>query len=440
MDTKELEKRVAPVAAQEVVELLCQLINIPSLTGTEQQVAEFLVDYMRKLGLEARLQEVEPGRSNAIGVLRGSGDGPALVFNGHLDTATSGRLEEDYAALGEVAPGNRPHAFIKDGHVYGLGAHNMKGGIAAAVSAVGALARSGIKLRGDVIIAAVVGESEKAPVDGALRSFRGPVYRGGGVGTRYYITHGPVPDMAIVCEPTALWVTNADSGYLWVKVIVKGSGEIFDGQSPIPPVSAVGVVSHVIEVIQTWTPEYSARHRFDTGLGVIEPKVNVGAVEGGFPFKPHFHPAVCHAYVDMRLTPAMRPTEALDELHALLRQLQKKVPDLRYDLEVYASNFPATVTPPDSRVVRVTRQIQERVLGRTETNWPSWVFHFWNDSNVFRQHGVPAVMVGPGGERDLSQKFDRGQHVAIQQLEDAARIYTLAAIELCSLSRVEAQT
>src|SRR5512145_649125 len=106
MSTIDAGANVTPVTRDEVVKLLCELINIPSVTGTEQQIAEFLVSHMRELGLDSRLQEIEPGRANAIGVLRGSGDGPALVFNGHLDTATSGRLEEDYPGLGEVVQGN----------------------------------------------------------------------------------------------------------------------------------------------------------------------------------------------------------------------------------------------------------------------------------------------------------------------------------------------
>lgn len=429
---------IAPVAVEEVVKLLRELINIPSVTGTEQQIAEFLVNHMRDLGLEARLQEVEPGRANAIAVLHGSGDGPALVFNGHLDTATSGRLEDDYPGLGEVVPGNFPRAYIKDGHVYGLGAYNMKGGIAAAVCAVGALVKSGIKLRGDVIIAAVAGESEKAPVDGALRSFRGPVYRGGGVGTRYYITHGPIPDMAIVCEPTALWVTNADTGYVWVKVIVKGTGSKLAARGARSAVSAVSLMTRVVQTIEAWAPEYCARHVFDSGIAKIEPTINVGAVEGGFPFKASYQPAVCHIYVELRLTPVMRPTDALNDLQTVLGKLQRDMPDLSYELEVYASNFPSTVTAPDSLVVQVALEMQERVLGERQTIPQSRILHHWNDTNVFRQHGVPAVMVGPGGERDESQVFEPGQHVAIRQLENAARLYTLAAAKLCSMSRAEA--
>jgi acetylornithine deacetylase/succinyl-diaminopimelate desuccinylase-like protein len=438
MSTIDIGANVTPVTRDEVVKLLFELINIPSVTGTEQQIAEFLVSHMRELGLESRLQEIEPGRSNAIGVLRGSGDGPALVFNGHLDTATSGRLEEDYPGLGEVVPGNFPRAYIKDDHVYGLGAYNMKGGLAAAVCAVGALARSGVKLRGDVIIAAVAGESEKAPVDGALRSFRGPIYRGGGVGTRYYITHGPVPDMAIVCEPTALWVTNADAGYVWLKLVVKGTGGRLADRGARSAISAVSLMTHVVQAIEAWAPQYRERHIFDSGLGKMEPTINVGAVEGGFPFKASYQPAVCHIYVELRLTPVMRPTAAVSELQEVLERLRQTMPELSYELQVYASNFPSTVTPPESRVVQVALETQKRVLGNAPNNPPSRVFHFWNDTNVFRQHGVPAVIVGPGGERETSGVFEPGQHVAIRQLEDAAKIYALAALELCSLSRAQA--
>jgi len=98
-------KNVPTVDTEEVVNLLRELIDIPSVTGREQPIAEFLVNYMRELGLDAHLQEVEPGRANAIALLQGSGDGPALVFNGHLDTGTSGRREDDYAGMDS---GQRP--------------------------------------------------------------------------------------------------------------------------------------------------------------------------------------------------------------------------------------------------------------------------------------------------------------------------------------------
>jgi len=119
---------------------------------------------MKKIGLEAKLQEITETRANAIGIIGGTGEGPALMFNGHLDTGRSGSEEEDYAALGgPIAPGYKPKSYMKNGFIFGLGANNMKGGVAAAVTALDALLQSGVKLKGDVIIAGVAGESEKTP-------------------------------------------------------------------------------------------------------------------------------------------------------------------------------------------------------------------------------------------------------------------------------------
>ena len=140
---------------------------------------------------------------NAIGIIRGTGEGPTLMFNGHLDTGRSGNDEEDLAALGGPIPaGYKPKSYMKNGFVFGLGANNMKGGVTAAVTALDALLQSGVKLKGDVIIAGVAGESEKSAVEGAIRSYRGRQYQGGGFGTHHLMTRGPVPDYAVVCEPS----------------------------------------------------------------------------------------------------------------------------------------------------------------------------------------------------------------------------------------------
>jgi acetylornithine deacetylase/succinyl-diaminopimelate desuccinylase-like protein len=116
----------------EAVSLVKQMVDIPSPEGEELQCARFLYEYMRQAGVEAELQEVEEGRANVIATVRGAGDGPTLMLNGHLDTSYTGDFWEDYAALGIPGPNHRPKAYeIGDG-IYGLGANNMKGGVAAA--------------------------------------------------------------------------------------------------------------------------------------------------------------------------------------------------------------------------------------------------------------------------------------------------------------------
>ena len=164
----------------EAVDLVKHLVDIPSPEGEELECARFLYDYMRRAGVEAHLQEVEEGRANIIAVVRGAGDGPTLMLNGHLDTSYTGDFWEDYAALGTPGPNHRPAAYEIGDSIYGLGANNMKGGVAAAFSTLIALKRAGVKLRGHVMASGVAGESEKAPVRGALCSFEGAAYEGGG--------------------------------------------------------------------------------------------------------------------------------------------------------------------------------------------------------------------------------------------------------------------
>src|SRR5687768_15466579 len=154
-------ERISPDA---ITQLAVDLVSIPSRTGEEGAAAEFLADYMRKGGLDVELQPLAPGRANAVGVIRGEGDGPRLMFNGHLDTSLTGVEEEDYPMTGPQGPASRAKGFVRHGHVLGCGAYNMKGGVAAMTCAAIAVRQAGIPLRGDLVVAGVAGEIEKAPV------------------------------------------------------------------------------------------------------------------------------------------------------------------------------------------------------------------------------------------------------------------------------------
>jgi acetylornithine deacetylase len=124
------EKVLERIDGEEVVALVRELHARRSFSGQEQECAEFLVDFMRRQGLEARLQEVEPGRCNAIGVIPGGGGGQSLMFNGHTDIDP---VPENY--------GRDPWKFSReDGRIYGHGIQNMKAADAAMVMAAVAVA------------------------------------------------------------------------------------------------------------------------------------------------------------------------------------------------------------------------------------------------------------------------------------------------------------
>jgi acetylornithine deacetylase/succinyl-diaminopimelate desuccinylase-like protein len=444
-----IEAALAKVDEKELTSLLCSLVDINSPTGEEKECARFLADYMAGLGLKTHLQEIEPTRANAIGVLPGSGRGPTLLFLGHLDTTLSGRQVEDYPWVGTLPPGFRPKSYIKEGRVYGLGSFNMKGGLACAVMAVDAVRRAGVPLKGDVMVAGAAGESEKSPVDGLHRSFRGPRYNGAGFGVRYMVRHGVVCDYVIEPEPSDLYVLNVRTGYLRVKVTIKGS---FAYQAFVrPEVSRLGAIEkayRVIGAVNRWAPKYTRRNTYDSGLGVITPHVTIGAIEGGVPYFSAYMPAICNLYLDIRMNPVQSSAEVLSELEKIIKEESAKEPPFEYEIEVYYTNVPGTVSSANSYVVQAMLRAQKHVLGRKQKSYPFWTANPSSDANTFRLTGIPVVTCGPGpdgevqaeqatqgGTRDF--RTGEGEYQTIGGLLAATKMYIVAILDVCTKTREE---
>lgn len=437
MDEKTLKETLDAVAAEDAVQLVRSLVDIHSPTGEERECAVFLQSYMQDAGIDAHLQEVEPGRANVVAAVRGDGSGPTLMLNGHLDTTFYGEEAEDYAVLGAFRPNDFARSFELEGGIYGLGSFNMKGGVAAAFLALRALKRVGVRLPGNVLASGVAGESEKAPVRGAMRTYDGPRWRGGGYGTRFLLMHCDPIDYAIVAEPSDLYVVNGQAGYMFVKIVIRGKSaylSVRGSQSSSPGVSAIDEAVEVVRALRDWGDEYSERHTYDTGLGLITPMVTLGAIDGGWPFFPSIIPGVCHLYVNLRLTPAMTAGEALGELNGQMQALAARRPTLRYELEVFASNAPSTVTPVDSPLVRTAVEVMEQRLGLPTRPFGPGEGDPSNDTNVFRRHGIPAIKCGPKTRMEPNAAETlrvHGAHVHRDDVVLAARFYIHMAFELC---------
>src|SRR5256886_10121319 len=164
--------------------------------------------------LQVHRRKVGDNRASALGTWAGSGGGKSLMFNGHMDTSYSGR--EPWL---RGVPGFQPRAFERDGRLYGLGISNMKGALACYVEAVRALQDEGVRLRGDVLIAAVCGEIEKTQHGDA----QGAQYRGYAAGSRYLVSHGGLADMCLLGEPTEGRVVLGHFGTLWLRIRVHGN-------------------------------------------------------------------------------------------------------------------------------------------------------------------------------------------------------------------------
>src|SRR5205814_2137001 len=167
-------------------------------------------------------------------------------------------------------PGFQPSAFVKDDRLYGLGISNMKGALACYVEAVRALQDDGIRLRGDVLIAAVCGEIEKAQHGAA----KGAEYRGYAAGSRYLVSHGGVADMCLLGEPTEGKVVLGHFGALWLRIRVHGNfihTAFSEGRRDENSILRMHeIVAAVLEWIPTWENDEANAYR---GAGAI---VNVG--------------------------------------------------------------------------------------------------------------------------------------------------------------------
>src|SRR5690348_15979241 len=322
------ERRVTGVSVNRdrLVDLAIRLVSTPSFTGSEEACAALVQDELRALGLQVQWQQVEDDRANVLGTWAGTGGGPSLMFNGHLDTSYSGR--EPW--LRDV-PGFQPRAFERDGRLYGLGISNMKGALACYVEAVQALQEAGVRLRGDVLIAAVCGEIEKAQQGDA----QGAEFRGYAAGTRYLVTHGGVADMCLLGEPTEGKVVLGHFGSLWLRIRVHGGfihtafTEGKRGENSI--LRMHDVLAAVQEWIPRWEDDPSNAYR---GARAI---VNVGAIEGGFGWRASRTPHHTDLFLDVRVPPTKPMADARAEVLEMVRGLAERFPDYAVEGEVFVT-------------------------------------------------------------------------------------------------------
>jgi acetylornithine deacetylase len=363
------------------------------------------------------------------------------MFNGHLDTSLTGQDEHDRSVLGEVHDGFRPRAYLEDGYVRGLGAFNMKGPVACYLAAVEALARTGVRLKGDVIVAGVAGEIEKTPVDTLTPGFSGRLYRGAGCGTRYLAPHGVWADYAIVGEPSALHINTAHPGYCWFKITVRGH---FTRTTAIERgVSAVRKMGRVMDALYEWGQQYTARktaeweervHRDD--YSVIKPNVNLGAIEGGWPYKPTWSTAICNLFIDVRTLPGDSPLDVQRELTSVLERLKQNDPDLVVSQDMYMSNPGGQLSDRGSYIVTAAANAIERVVGQKPGRVPYAFGSYWCDMNILNRMGIESITLGPGNE--AVAKWDgKGEYISVEDMVMGTRTYLAIILDVCNQDREE---
>ena len=434
IDATELKARLlAQVDRAELQTIACDLVNIPSPTGFEQACADYILARYCKAGIRIIDQVFDEGRSNAIGLIKGDGSGPTLMFNGHMDTSYTG----DERFLPDK-PGYKPKAVIDGDWIYGLGIYNMKGSLACFIHAAEIIRRLDVELEGDLLIAAVAGEIEKSQVD----HYQGPLYRGGACGTWYAITHGAIADFCVVGEPTGMALTHAHGGYVWTRITLVGDPmhTVFG----TPRNNTINNMMKVMQAIQHWGDEYE-RRRARLGMPA---HVTLSAIEGGWPYRCSRVPVFCSLYVDTRLLPGQEPLEVQREIEAVLRELQQSDRDLgklELETQVFMNQW-GSQCPADALIYRAVQTAHEEVHGRPVdvTAMP-----FASDACELVRHGIPSLNYGATGRtRTLSDVHHhgaaqsdwnpgQGEHASLDDMVASTKVYLTIAVNLLTRTREE---
>ena len=411
-------KAASHITADNVRKILMDLVDIPSATGNEIGVAHYLVERMRKSGMDTDLPMVDAGRPNAVGHMRGHGDGLNLLFTGHMDTSYSG--DEEHLA----GDGFKPKAIFRDGWVWGLGANNMKSGLASALIAIEAIIKAGIKLDGDISFGAVVGEIEKT----AIEEYQGIEYSGYGIGTRYLVTHGVTADFAVLAEPTGMRIAAANMGAIWLRITVGGTVAHSAMANRPNVVNAIAVMQELQSDISQWAREYEAAHVY---MGE-HPNVTIAAIRGGAPWRLSRNPHECSLYLDVRTVPGQSVDSIKRDLRRVLRHFAERTGKPEPALHVYVSD-PPTALDESIPIIQAIGAAQKTVTGERPA---SIIRRPGADAVHLTAYGVPCIAFGPGGRMHPDTRGASmhafGEHVLVEDCVTAAKIYLATALDLCN--------
>lgn len=375
----------------EITTLLQQLVAINSINpdlvaggAGEREIATFVANWLEQASVEVMLDESVPGRPNVVGIVRGTGGGRSLLLNAHMDTVG-------------VAGMQRPHEPVMEGNrLYGRGAYDMKGGLAAIMMAAAQAKK--LSLRGDVILTAVADEEFAS------------------LGTQSIVKQWHA-DAAIVTEPTELCLCVAHKGFQWLEITAQGKAA--HGSRPDLGIDAIVKMGHVLIALERLDRSLRAApsHRL-----LKSGSLHASLIEGGQELSSY--PERCTLQVERRTIPGETPERVETEIRELLEEIQRADPTFLASVKTTLVRDPFEVAENADIVQTVSHQAAS-LLGSA----PEIVSNAaWMDAALLTSAGIPTVVFGPGGA---------GAHAVIEwadlkQVQQCSNVLLATIQEFCA--------
>jgi len=380
----------------ELTQLTSDLVAIESVNpdlvsdgSGESAIAGFVASWLRSHGLVVEIVEAAPGRPSVVGALRGTGGGRSLMLNAHMDTVGAGGMTDAF----------KPR--VESGRIYGRGAYDMKGSLAAIM--VAAKEATNLGLRGDLIVTAVADEEVASlGTSAVLERFRA--------------------DAAIVTEPTETRLCIAHKGFVWLEIETQGVAA--HGSRPDIGLDAVARMGRVLTgVVDLDTTLGRQRGHPLLGTGSI----HASRIEGGKELSTY--PDRCVVSLERRTIPGEDGASALAELEGVIASAHHTDPQLAASVRILLQR-PSSELQPDSELAAAVARSAEAVVGAHSD--PVGV-SYWMDMALLNDAGIPTVAFGPvgaGAHADV-------EWVDIASLEQCTRIYLKVAERMCGQGKLK---
>jgi acetylornithine deacetylase len=405
MAERPVDRVIQQIDRDELVELAKSLVRIPSLIGEETALARWVAGYLSPRGYEVELQEVERGWFQTVATLKGSGQGPSLMFNGHLDN-------------NPVAAGwtrNPYDPWVEENRLHGAGIRNMKSGVASMIHAAEAIRKSGVSLAGDIVIACVLAELQ------------------GGLGTNHLLDKGYRTDAAVVTEPYGAHnVVTQHGGMTMFSLHVKGrhpSGDDLHGVDAIPQM--IKAINAIYQAKLTYRP---------WNVGDL-PWLKIGSIIGGrgetYDLRSVSRNSdLCTAFVAVSTVPGMTAETIRRDLESALQSLKAEDPDFDFELahpverkfNTWILDHPPMDMPVDQAIVRALVSSYKQVTGQEPKSvGPASELsaRYGDDDAHLWEAGIPAPIYGPAGGSYGNDYSD------IDEMVLCSQVLALAALETC---------
>ena len=343
----------------------------------ELELATYLLEKFEALGLEVGSFEVAPGRPNIWGTLKGVGTAPSLVLAAHMDT------------VGVENYNNAFEPIIKGEKLYGRGSCDMKAAFAAYLELVRLLIENKVELDGDLHLVGLVDEEYKM------------------IGSQAYPEHGPKADFGIIGEPTELEICPAHRGQLGF--LITSHGKAAHSSRKELGRNAIRRMMPVLDMLEAFDQNLQRREPHSLcGYASVSPNVIRGGTVASIV------PDECTLEVDIRQLPHTPSREIKNELNKRLVELEKTLPDAKFELTGPTWDIVGLEVDTNSPVITALSQSYERLFGKVPA---LQAFPAATDAPYM---GFPTIICGPGS---LKQAHSTNEFVELSQLRDATKLY-----------------